>query len=947
MKKRSTIFLILFALFSLAEAQTYNDGPIQLQVRVRDINTTFNATDEGVFGVGFAPDELSYKLWVRDQADLDAQGWVGGGCLQADFSPPTQSPDFNTVLFNHTYPTATVPQFFDLKLDAWEDDLPSDGLGGFCQNGTRCDYNGTECCGFFLFGTCIGINESDDYRCNADPFKTGMDYRLGPPCQWYNHGYVIGSGCSDNYYQPRMESYWRYTRGTGCNDAIALGSITPGFSAISHYNSNECYTNNFASSGGNDVFYEFTVSAGVGVKISLCANATFNTVLYLLDPSCNVIASNDDFCAATSEINTAVCTPGTYKIVVDGASAAEMGTFTLTLSENPSVIVNADAGSNLNTCPGIGANIGGSPAAFGGVPGYTYDWSPGQYLTDSTIANPVANVPGTTTFYLTVTDAANCSKTDSVTVTVLPGPTVDLGNDTTICATANLVLDAGAGNSFYFWSNGAVVPTIPVSDAGTYFVTVIDNFGCQGRDTVTVNSFPDLSPALPPTVSLCDTPGVVLDAGPGYTSYTWNGTPGGQTFPVTASGNYALTVTDANNCSYSLSTAVTLNPLPTPNLGADQTLCPGEEATLNPGAGYVNYLWNTGAIDQLITVDQPGVYSVAVTDVNGCPGTDQMTLANFPVSNVDLGPDIAICDNGSATLTAQNGFVSYFWSTGSTLNPIQVTASALYWVFATDNFGCVYSDTVSVSVSPQIGITQTGVGNVSCFGESDGFAAVSVTGGTAPLTYSWDNGADTPGLQNVPGGVFTLTVTDANNCSGQLQVIIDEPAQIAALLDVVNNTCEQTNAGSIEVEIVGGVPPYDVLWNTGQTGNAITGLEPGSYFAVITDASGCQATDTAEVITLNINVANDQIVVPNIFTPNNDNVNDVFSITFNISGYESYEFSIRNRWGNTVYTSTDPNAAWDGGKHPDGTYFYTLRTVLNCGDKSDLIERGGTVTITR
>lgn len=947
MRKIFTLILSL-PFISSAFAQTYNDGPIELQVRVRDINTTFNATDEGVFGVGFAPDELTYKIWVRDNANLDAQGWIGGQCLQADFSPPTQSQDFNTVLYNYTYPTATVPQFFDLKLDAWEDDLPSDGLGGFCQNGARCDYNGTECCGFFVFGTCIGINESDDYRCNADPFKVNMDYRQGPPCQWYNHGYVVGSGCSDNYYQPRMESYWRYTKGTGCNDAIALGNVAGGFSPISHYNSNECYSNNFPNSPGNDVFYEFNVTSPVGLKISMCANASFNTTLYLLDQNCNTVMEfNDDFCAVTSEINVPICTPGIYKIVVDAPSAADMGTFTLTLSENGSVIVNADAGSNINTCSGIGTNIGGNPAAFGGQPGYTYSWTPTQYIVDPTVANPVVNPPSSMYFYLTVADAANCTRVDSVFVTVLPGPNVNLGNDTTICAASNYILNAGAGNSFYFWSNGATVSTIPVNQAGQYFVTVLDNFGCQGRDTINITTFPNLTPNIPPNSFVCNTPQAALDAGPGYTSYTWNGQAGAQTFPVTGPGNVSLTVVDANNCSYSLVTNVTLNPLPTPSLGPDVTLCPNEDIALNPGAGYTDYLWNTTAIDQIITVNQPGNYSVTVTDDNNCQATDQITISNYPLSDVNLGPDVAICNNGTVTVTAQNGFASYFWSTGSTQNPIQVTSSALYWVFATDNFGCVYSDTISVSVSPQINITQNAVDNVSCFGNSDGSASISVTGGTAPLEYDWSNGATTPSLQNVSGGVYTLTVTDANDCSQTLQVIIEEPAQIAALLDVTNNTCEQTSAGAIEAEIVGGLPPYSILWSNGETSTIITGLTPGEYYALITDASGCQATDTAQVITLNVNVGTDQIVIPNVFTPNGDNINDLMSVIFNITGYESFDLVVMNRWGNKVFETKDPSEFWDGGKHPDGTYFYVLKAVLNCGNNSDTIERTGTITVAR
>lgn len=946
MKKWCTLFLI--SAFSIPSfAQTLNDGPIQLQVKVRDINTTFNATDEGVFGVGFAPDELTYKLWIRDNADLDGQGWVGGTCLQADFSPPTQSPDFNHLIYNYTFPTATVPQFFDIKLDAWEDDLPSDGLGGFCQNGNRCDYNTTQCCGVFVFGTCIGLNESDDYRCNADPFKLNMNYRLGPPCQWYNHGYVIGSGCSDNYYQPRMESYWRYTKGTSCNDAIALGNVFGGFSPISHYNSNECYSNNFPNSPGNDVFYEFNVTSPVGLKISMCANASFNTTLYLLDQNCNTVMEfNDDFCAVTSEINVPICTPGIYKLVVDAASAAEMGTFTLTLSENSTVIVNAEAGSNINTCSGIGTNIGGSPAGFGGQAPYTYSWTPTQYLNDPTLANPVANPPSSMYFYLTVTDDANCTRTDSVFVTVLPGPNVNLGNDTTICVNSNHILNAGPGN-FYFWSNGATVSTIPVNQAGQYFVTVLDNFGCQGRDTIIISTFPDLIPNIPANSFICNTPQASLDAGPGYTSYTWNNQPGGQTFPVTGAGVYTLSAVDANNCTYNITTNVTLNPLPTPNLGADQTLCPNQTVNLNPGAGYTSYLWNTTAIDQIITVTQPGVYSVTVTDGNNCQASDQITISNYPLSNVNLGPDVAICNNGTVTITAQNGFASYFWSTGSTQNPIQVTSSALYWVFATDNFGCVYSDTVSVSVSPQINLSQTTLSNVSCFGENDGFANISVSGGTAPLQFSWNNGAQTQNLQNVSGGVYTLTVTDANNCSENLQVIIEEPAQIAALLDVTHNTCEQTSAGVIEAKIVGGLPPYSILWNTGETSTIITGLTPGEYFAIITDASGCQATDTAKVITLNINVGTDQIVIPNVFTPNGDNINDLMSVIFNITGYESFDFVVLNRWGNKVFETKDPSVSWDGGKHPDGTYFYVLKAVLNCGTNSDTIERTGTITVAR
>jgi gliding motility-associated-like protein len=944
MKKTFTFLLLSISL--IAQAQTFSDGPVQLQVRVREFNTTFQATDEGALGIGFSPDELSYKLWVRDQADLDGQGWVGGNCLTDDFSPPGLSTDFNSTLFNFSYPGAAVPQFFDLRLDAWEDDNNSDALLGFCSNGTRCDYNPPQCCGLPVFGICVGLNEGDDFRCDAQPFKTDMEYRLGPPCQWYNHGFVVGSGCSNNFYQPRVESYWRYTRGTACNDAIALGSVAPGFATISHFNSNECYSNTFPNSPGNDVFYEFTVSQGMGLRISLCAAASFNTTLYLLDDNCNVIEFNDDFCAQTSEINVPLCTPGTYRVVVDAATALDAGTFTLSISENPAVIVNAIAGSDLFTCQGIGTQLGGSPAASGGNPGYTYSWSPAASLSDPSLPNPIANPASSTTYILTVTDAANCSKTDTMVVNVLPGPAVNLGNDTTLCANASLTLNAGPG-SFYFWSNGATTPSINVSQPAPYFVTVIDNFGCQGKDTIQVAQFPIQTPAIPASLSICNGSSFILDAGPGFVSYTWNGQPGTALFPVNSAGTVNLTAVDANNCTYQNSTIVNVNPLPSPNLGPSQTVCPGEALILNPGPGYLSYAWSNGETNQQIQVSQPGTYSVIVTDTNGCEQSAQVAINNYPISAVNLGNDIAICDGGSATISADAGFNSYFWSTGSTGNSISVSSSALYWVFATDNFGCVYSDTVSVSVSPELIINVVNTTPVSCFGAADGAAQLNVSGGTAPLSFAWNNGAQSQNLSGVSGGIYGLTVTDANNCSQSIEVIIAEPAELALVFDVTNNTCEQTNGGIVQAVVVGGNPPYTYLWDNGQTTELLTAIPPGSYFVSVTDSSGCTVSDSALVVTLNISINEDEIKVPNIFTPNGDEVNDGLSIEFPVTDYEAYEFKVMNRWGNTVFTADKPTAIWDGGKQPDGVYFYSLRVRLACGNNSDWIEKNGTITLTR
>jgi gliding motility-associated-like protein len=244
-------------------------------------------------------------------------------------------------------------------------------------------------------------------------------------------------------------------------------------------------------------------------------------------------------------------------------------------------------------------------------------------------------------------------------------------------------------------------------------------------------------------------------------------------------------------------------------------------------------------------------------------------------------------------------------------------------------------------------VSQSALGNVSCFGNADGYASVNVSGGTPPLTYEWSNGSSTQNLQNVSGGIYELTVTDANSCTETLQIFIEEPPELAMLLDVTHNTCEQNNAGVIEAKIVGGVPPYLIQWSTGESGLILSGLNSGDYFATVTDANGCTYSDTATVITLSISTGNDAIEVPNVFSPNNDNTNDILDLNFSITAYESFEFIIMNRWGNRVFYTRNPSEFWDGGKHPEGVYFYTLKTELKCGGNHDIIEKSGSITLVR
>jgi len=277
------------------------------------------------------------------------------------------------------------------------------------------------------------------------------------------------------------------------------------------------------------------------------------------------------------------------------------------------------------TCHGPGGGGGGGflglslaavPAtvffdAVGGDPGIIT--SPGAFC-DGTPHGAEAGLPGGTGLNL---------------ATSFVYPEIDLGNDTTVCVYLDpYILDAGPDFDSYLWNDGSTDQTYDVFNDGTYFVTVSNAFGCEATDTIdiTVNDAPPLN--LPDTIQFCAGEGFTLDAGVGATTYLWQNGTVEQTFTATEGGTYWVTITNAIGCATS-DTCIVLAPwiLPVVDLGADTIICLGDEVILNAvGDGYT-YLWNNGATGSSLTVTVPGLFSVAVTDTNGCVFTDEINLS--------------------------------------------------------------------------------------------------------------------------------------------------------------------------------------------------------------------------------------------------------------------------------------------------------------------------------
>ena len=305
-------------------------NPLEVKARVREVNINTTPNDINFFGIAGGDDDYSLKFWAKDRDDVDGTGWIGGNLLTHDFSPPGNTADFNSIFYQHTFTSSVNPTLLDIKIDAWEDESPDQLLGIGCSS-TRGAYETGFCCGGFLFGLCLGVIDDDDNRCEASPFISGIDFRLGKPGEWYNHGQMAGVAANNNFYKPHIETYWQYTKGTSLANPISLGTIVQGGYTVPEHTTFG-YGNSFVNTAGNDVIYSFTATKNAKYDFSLCNSTNFDSQIFLINSSGTVLASNDDFCNTQSSISNYDLTPGQYFIVVSAKNVGENGNFMLNIS---------------------------------------------------------------------------------------------------------------------------------------------------------------------------------------------------------------------------------------------------------------------------------------------------------------------------------------------------------------------------------------------------------------------------------------------------------------------------------------------------------------------------------------------------------------------------------------------------------------------------------------
>jgi len=359
----------------------------------------------------------------------------------------------------------------------------------------------------------------------------------------------------------------------------------------------------------------------------------------------------------------------------------------------------------------------------------------------------------------------------------------------TFCQGGSVVLTSSAASN-NTWSNNSTNQTLTVTSSGSYTVTTTNAAGCVATSApivVVVNPLPTTPTVTAGGATTFCQGGTVALTSSSASNNTWSGGETTASINATSSGNYSVTVTDANGCTAtSTPTVVTVNALPsTPTISANgpTTFCTGGSVTLTSSASN-GVLWSTSATTPAITVTSSGTYSVTVTDVNNCSATSAVTNVNVsasPIPTINASGTTA-CSGDTVTLTASTSD-SYLWSNGATTPSIDVTAAGNYTVTVTNANAC---NGVGTSDPVAIAFTQSPVAAATY--STSGTVVTFTNTSTNATSYSWDFGdfsnssAANPSHAFTANGSYVVTLTATNgNCTDVYTMNVSISASIEEL----------------------------------------------------------------------------------------------------------------------------------------------------------------------
>jgi len=452
---------------------------------------------------------------------------------------------------------------------------------------------------------------------------------------------------------------------------------------------------------------------------------------------------------------------------------------------------------------------------------------------------------------------------NAINVTNVNAPVVTINGTTAICQGAAAVIFAnatGSGPYTYIWSTGESTSSITISTLGPVTVTVTDNSGCSGIDTAIITTGNNPIPIITGDSTLCAGSNGIICVSGSFANYMWSNGINNSCINIGTPGVYYVIVSDQNGCTGSATVTVTQNPLPVPVIGGNTILCFPQTITLDAGAGYAAYEWNTSEVTQTITIASPGTFAVTVTDSNGCTGMADITVT--PPLAI-LSGDNTICSGNSTNLyIAFNGTSPFTYSyTDGTVN---------YGPFTTNN----NPEIINVTPGSIVMYSLTTFTDANCTGTFSGNATIYLSSPQPVITgdstlcqtqvtvldagpgysaYLWSNGNTTQTLSVSMFNTYTVTVSDSLGCLGSDNIVVISQAPYLSTL---------SSSGPLglcigdSVQLFAQSPMVFYQWYRnnvlipGATTDDLWVSVQGKYKCQSLDTSGCAATSAEAKVSI-------------------------------------------------------------------------------------------------
>ncbi len=804
--------------FSTDESYTFTSGAATEIVTVTDGNGCMGSASQFVsFNANPTPSiSGNTSACAGSCVTLDAGSWDGYSWSNGDMTPTTSacsSDNYCVTVVDGNGCMGSACQWVTIY------DNPTPSISGTT---TACS------------GSCVTLDAGSwaDYA-----WTTGDNSENTTVCSSGNYCVMVtdGNGCM----------------GTACTDVTIYDNPTPSISGATSACAGSCVTldagsyagYNWSNGGTNQSITAcstgqncVTVTDGNGCSGSTCVDVT------IYDNPTPSISGATTACAGscvtldagsyagynwsnggTNQTISACSTGQNCVTVTDGHGCSGSTCVGVTIYDNPQPSISGPTSS----CSGSLTLSTGTAAS--------YSWSNGG-------TNGSITVTSSGNYCVTVANIHGCTGVACQQVSVHSAPTPAVSGPSSSCG-GSITLSTGTYAS-YSWSNGGTNASATVTTSGNYCVTVTDGNGCTGVacQSVAINSAP--TPTISGPSQICAPGSGTLNAGT-WASYTWSNGSHSSSITVTAAGTYCVTVTDGNGCTGTACKSVTVSQNPIPTISGAVYDCQGGSSILTTGV-YAGYLWSTGATTQSITVTNTGNYIVTVSNAAGCTGTahHSITVGVAPVPNITSNGPLTFCQGGSVNLNViyNPHYTSYIWSNGSTVADYgtTITTSGTYCVTVSYSNGCTGTVCATVTVTDFVTpIITAGPVPAPCTASS---MVLSANSGFA--TYLWSTGATTQNINITAAGTYTVSVTNANGCSGTASYTTTSFCP----RPVVTMTASPSfaNCGPVTINAGAGYAAY--LWSNGATTQTTT-IASGSagYTVTVTNACGCTGTATHSV----------------------------------------------------------------------------------------------------